>query len=161
MREVTIESLVAGGDADSVFARLSDFPRYADYTDAVREVRVERAEGKTLTSFWSVNFRNGVLCWTERDEIVPERGLIGFEQIDGDFDRFTGSWRVTQDDDGVRVVFAAEFDLGMPSLGEIVDPIAERALDENVRIILRGLLGDDIVFRTTGPEPTDAETAVR
>lgn len=148
MRRVRLEALVPRTDAGTVFERISDFPRYTDYTDAVREVGVDRIGGNLMTSTWSVNFRNGVLCWSERDHIDADGLHITFEQIDGDFDRFEGGWRVAQTGDDVTVVFIAEFDLGMPSLAAIIDPIAERTLRENTEAILRGLLGEHIVFRT-------------
>ena len=34
----------------------------------------------------------------------------------------------------------------------IIDPIAERALRDNMHVILRGLLGDDVMFLDTGCE---------
>lgn len=149
MRTVTIATLVpaeTAADADAVFGRISDFTRYAEYTDAVRSVTVtSRADG-ALDSAWSVNFRNGVLCWSERDWIDPARRAITFTQLDGDFERFEGTWSVEPAAGGVMVRFTAGFDLGMPTLAAIIDPIAERALRDNLHAILRGLLGDRIVF---------------
>jgi ribosome-associated toxin RatA of RatAB toxin-antitoxin module len=157
MRHVEIETLVPSGDADAVFARISDFERYADHTDAVREVAVTSLAPDLVESRWAVNFRNGVLAWSERDRIDPAARTIAFEQIAGDFHEFTGTWGVTGADGGVAVVFTADFDLGMPSLAPIIDPIAERALRENMMAILRGLLGDDIVFLDdVVPEPSAA-----
>jgi ribosome-associated toxin RatA of RatAB toxin-antitoxin module len=156
MRRVRLEALVPRADAGMVFERISDFPRYVDYTDAVREVRIDRTDGELVSSTWSVNFRNGVLCWSERDRIDAEGLHIAFEQIDGDFDRFNGSWQVAQTRDDVTVVFIAEFDLGMPSLASIIDPIAERALRENMEAILRGLLGGEIAFLSEAAESAGA-----
>ncbi|MTD53773.1 type II toxin-antitoxin system RatA family toxin [Amycolatopsis pithecellobii] len=147
MRRIRLEALVPKADAAVVFERIRDFPRYADHTDAVREVRVERIDGDVLTSTWSVNFRNGLLCWRERDHIDGDAMHIAFAQIDGDFDRFDGSWQLAQVGEDVTVVFVAAFDLGMPSLAAIIDPIAERALREHTEAVLRGLLGEEIVFR--------------
>jgi len=150
MRHVSLYTCLPDADAAAVFDRISDFPRYADYTDAVREVRIESREDDRITSTWSVNFRNGVLCWTERDRIDRQALHIEFEQTAGDFTVFTGSWQVEQIDGNVAVLFTAAFDLGMPSLAAIIDPIAERALLENIQSILRGLLGDTVVFADDG-----------
>lgn len=161
MRRVKLEALVPDADAPTVFARISDFPRYADHTDAVREVRVEYVDGQAVNSSWSVNFRNGVLCWRERDRIDPHALRIDFEQTDGDFDRFDGGWHVARAGDDVTVVFVAEFDLGMPSLAAIIDPVAERALRDNMIAIMRGLLGHHIVFlsdASTTPGATRARS---
>ncbi|MGW0554247.1 type II toxin-antitoxin system RatA family toxin [Streptomyces sp. NPDC002926] len=142
MPEVTVDALVTGTSAAAVFDRLRDFASYPRYTDAVRQVVVTGVDADTVDSDWSVNFRNGVLCWSERDRIDASALTIDFAQSDGDFDRFEGSWRVRQDDESVTVRFTAAFDLGMPSLAAIIDPIATRALTESITSILRGLLGE-------------------
>jgi ribosome-associated toxin RatA of RatAB toxin-antitoxin module len=160
MRSVEIETLVPAADADAVFARVCDFTHYADYTDAVREVTVSSAVDGVICSEWSVHFRNGILCWSERDRIDAAARTITFEQVDGDFDQFNGSWSVEPAADGVRVVFAASFDLGMPSLAAIIDPIAERTLRENMQSIVRGLLGQDVVFVGDGSASLSAAEGV-
>lgn len=142
MPEVTVDALVTGTSAAAVFERLRDFASYPRYTDAVRQVVVTGVDADTVHSDWSVNFRNGVLCWSERDRIDAAALTIDFAQSDGDFDRFEGSWRVHQDDESVTVRFTAAFDLGIPSLAAIIDPIATRALTESITSILRGLLGE-------------------
>lgn len=149
MRRVTMDALVPAADPAAVFATLADFARYPEFTDAVRQVAVATAEDGSLHSRWEVNFRNGVLRWAERDVLDPRRRVITFDQLDGDFDVFTGEWRVEAAGDDVIVVFDAEFDLGMPSLAPIIDPIAERALVENLRRILVGLLGPATTFSAT------------
>ena len=53
-----------------------------------------------------------------------------------------------------RVVFTAEFDLCMPSIADLINPIAERALRENLEAILRGLLGDNKVLFTAEATPS-------
>ncbi len=106
-----------------------------------------RSDGDgVLESDWVVNFRNGILAWTERDAVDRTARTIAFEQLDGDFAVFTGSWAVAPDGDGTVVRFEATFDLGMPSLAPMVDPIAERALVDNIRAILEGLLGPAVTF---------------
>lgn len=156
MRTVAIETLVPATEAGAVFARICDFECYADHTDAVREVRVTTSADGALDSDWSVNFRNGVLCWSERDHIDHAARTITFTQLDGDFETFEGDWAVEPAGADVTVRFTARFDLGMPSLAAIVDPIAEQALRDNLHAILRGLLGDEVVFLDGGCETVAA-----
>jgi len=150
MPTVTLTGRLPRGDAGLVFARIADFPGYTRYTDAVREVVIDRVDGDTVASTWSVNFRRGVMRWSEVDRIDPRRRTIDFTQTAGDFARFAGSWRVGADGPGVEVVFRAEFDIGMPSLAAMIDPVAENALVHNMRLILRGLLGPDLEITAGG-----------
>ena len=50
-------------------------------------------------------------------------------------------WRVAATEEGTEIEFTAEFDLGMPTLADILDPVAESALRDNIILILAGLLG--------------------
>ncbi|WP_405946749.1 SRPBCC family protein [Streptomyces prunicolor] len=167
---VRIEAIVPDGDATHVFDRVQDYERYTDYTDTVRSVTVtpdgtDRTEGTdgtnrtdTVESAWEVHFRSGLLRWTERDVMDPVARRITFDQLTGDFASFAGTWDITQAGTEVSVLFTCEFDLGIPSLEPIINPVAMRALDESMGLILRGLLGDDI--RLTGSR-RDTAAAMR
>ena len=104
-------------------------------------------------SQWEVNFRQGILRWTEEDFFDPLTYSIQFRQIEGDAEHFSGSWLLSDTDEGCLICFAADFDMGIPSLSDIIEPIAEQALQENIRSILQGLLGDQIEFPSTSSTP--------
>lgn len=145
MPSVSVAAAVPGARPDEVFAAVADFAAYAGHTEVVREVMVTETPAGVESAWW-VNFRSGVLAWTERDDIDRDGRRITFEQLDGDFALFTGSWAVDPAGDGAAVLFDATFDLGMPSLAPMIDPIAERALVDTIRAILGGLLGPGITF---------------
>ncbi|MFJ9894477.1 type II toxin-antitoxin system RatA family toxin [Streptomyces sp. NPDC091280] len=145
---VTVEAIVPDQDAARVFDRVQDYERYTEYTETVRSVTVTPGPADTLESAWEVRFRGGLLRWTERDVMDPAARRITFDQLTGDFARFTGTWDITQAGRDVTVLFACAFDLGIPSLEPIINPVAMRALDESMGLILRGLLGAEI--RLTG-----------
>jgi ribosome-associated toxin RatA of RatAB toxin-antitoxin module len=156
MPEVTLDVHIPDSQAEEVFDRLRDFAAYPEYTDAIREVRVTEVDEATIDSKWSANFRNGVLCWSERDRIDPSALTIEFTQIDGDFERFEGGWYVEQDGTGTTARFTAVFDLGIPSLASLIDPIASRTLLETIGLIARGLFGPAITLHE--PEPVAVST---
>lgn len=146
---VEVEAAVPNGVAADVYLRVRSFEEYSKHTEAVRSVDVTSYHGNILISDWSVNFRGGVLQWTERDEFDDARRHIYFEQTEGDFVEFTGTWLVTDHDSAVRVKFSAEFDMGIPTLEPIINPVAMRALKDNIGRILRGLLGEQIELTST------------
>jgi ribosome-associated toxin RatA of RatAB toxin-antitoxin module len=146
MPSVAVTAAVPGSLPDEVFEAVADFGSYAEHTATVREVVVTPAADGGVESAWEVNFRNGVLAWTERDTVDLGARRIDFEQVDGDFVLFTGTWAVEPDGEGSVVRFTASFDLGMPSLAPMIDPIAVRTLVDNVQAILSGLLGPDVSF---------------
>ncbi len=154
MRFVTIDAFVPGRPADEVFATLADYARYPELTPAVRAVQVWTDDAGDLISTWEVNFRNGILRWTERDVVDAERLRIDFTQTEGDVAEFAGSWLSRPETGGTAVRFEALVDLGIASLADVLDPIAARTLTETISAILLGLFGESVRF-----DAIDHETA--
>lgn len=138
--QVRIEATTAVAP-DEAYRRLADYASYPAQTATVRSVELFGRDG-TAYSTWRVDFRGGVLCWTERDESNAGDRTLSFSQVDGDLDRFDGGWTVRPYAEGSALVFTAELDLGIPSLAPLVDPIAKDALEANIVTILRGLFAD-------------------
>ena len=145
MGKITIRGTIRGLPADEVFRRIAAFPDYPGMCEAVRRVDLIEADDQHMVTDWEVNFHSGILRWKERAEFRPEEGLIPFTEVDGDVDEFTGYWKVEERPDGhVTVAFFVSFDIGIPTLEHILDPIAEEALYDNVASILTGLMGDAV-----------------
>lgn len=143
MRSITLSFRTPDVSADEAYRRLVDYPAYPALTEAVRAVTVDDpAEDGSVLSRWTVQFRSGLLQWTERDVFDPVARTIDFVQVTGDFHVFDGRWAAAQGPDGTTLVtFEATFDLGMATLEAILEPIAESALRDNIRLIVEGLLG--------------------
>ncbi|WP_037854703.1 SRPBCC family protein [Streptomyces sp. NRRL S-340] len=142
MRRVTVQMNAQDVSPEAAYDRIRDFRRYPDVTETVREVVVHPpgADG-SVVSDWTVRFRNGLMRWSERDSFHPERLTLGFTQLRGDFEVFEGTWRCAPTGSGTVVTFDAVFDLGIPTLADMLDPVAESTLRANIELILGGLLG--------------------
>jgi ribosome-associated toxin RatA of RatAB toxin-antitoxin module len=137
MPYLKVEALIDDADIDVLFSHIEQFEVYPDIADNVRSVSVGDRTKDTFTSCWEVNFRNGILKWEELDEIDRVNRTISFSQLQGDLASFAGQWIVDQLEDGVvRVEFSGEFDLGIPSLATMLDPVAVRTLTANVRELI-------------------------
>ncbi|MEU1017317.1 SRPBCC family protein [Streptomyces sp. NPDC005900] len=140
MRHVELEAVVPAEQVSTVFDSVMRWEKYPDLAPHVNSTTVHATLPETAcSSSWELHFRSGLLRWTEDDTFLPEQGEIRFEQSDGDFDSFTGTWALTQSGDDVAVRFDADFDFGIPSLEGILDPIAERVIKETVAWSLTGL----------------------
>ncbi|MFF0447637.1 type II toxin-antitoxin system RatA family toxin [Streptomyces sp. NPDC004609] len=117
--------------------RLED---YADYMDNVESVTVHGESGGKRVSEWSVLLKGSVLEWVEEDELDEETRTMRFDQTSGDLDRFTGYWRVEPQDDGTSlVIFCVDFEIGIPLLADMLNPVATKALRENSEQMLRAI----------------------
>lgn len=152
MRTVSMRVQVPGTDPRRAYDLIRDFARYPELTDAVEEVTVSppAADG-SVVSDWLVHFRKGMLKWTERDVFDPGTRVIRFVQLSGDFDVFEGQWRVEERDGGSAIYLDASFDLGIPTLADLLDPVAEASFRANILRILSGIFGS--------PEPLTDDAA--
>ncbi|GAA4815866.1 SRPBCC family protein [Streptomyces ziwulingensis] len=145
MPHVVLHAIADGVDPAEAYRRISDFRRYPEFTETVREVTVEPPlPDGTALSQWTVLFRGGLMRWRERDTFAPDTLSLAFEQLSGDFQTFAGDWRCEARDGGTLVVFTADFDLGIPSLADILDPVAESTLRTLIGEIVAGLLGAEV-----------------
>jgi ribosome-associated toxin RatA of RatAB toxin-antitoxin module len=142
MRTVSMRVQVPGTDPQRAYDLIRDFARYPELTDAVAEVVVNppAADG-SVVSEWLVHFRKGMLKWTERDVFEPGSRVIRFVQLSGDFALFEGQWRVEERDGGSEIWLDASFDLGIPTLADLLEPVAEASFRANILRILSGIFG--------------------
>ena len=141
MRFVLLRLQVPHTSANAAYETLADFERYPELCDAVRDVAVTETSDNRTVSEWEVNFRAGLLRWTEEDTFDPGALSITFRQLEGDIAVFDGSWECLDAAQGCEIVFSARLDMGIPSLADALEPIAARTLIANIISIVRGLVG--------------------
>ena len=162
MRTVLLRLHVPDKPASDVYQTLADFERYPELSDAVRSVAVTEVSENRTVSRWEVTFRAGLLRWTEEDTFDPGALSITFRQLEGDAAVFDGSWHCRDAAPGSEITFSARLDMGIPSLADALEPIAVRALTDNIVSIVRGLVGraelvaSDIAVPAPAPDPVSA-----
>lgn len=139
MRKVTVAGHVPSLTCREVFERLADFSAYSTHSEAVRSIQTRHEDGRNYSD-WEVNFREGILRWSEEDLLDRDNHILGFVQTAGDIDDFRGEWSVHDHPHGAVVRFACAFDMGIPGLADILEPIAEQALRDNAKSIIAGLM---------------------
>lgn len=148
MRSIYLHAEVPTDDADLVFKQITDFARYPSVSPDVRSVEThpDAAEDHSQHTDWEVNFRRGIMRWTERENIDHERLTVEFSQLDGDFDDFHGSWQLTPIASGCGVEFRVTYDFGIESLAGIMDPLAERVIKRAICAVLADIVGEVAVL---------------
>jgi ribosome-associated toxin RatA of RatAB toxin-antitoxin module len=141
MRTVRLRLHVPHKSASDVYATIADFERYPELSDAVRDIAVTKVSPNRSVSRWEVNFRTGLLRWTEEETFDPATLTITFHQLEGDLASFDGSWKCVSASEGSEILFTVRLDMGIPSLADALEPIAVRTLIDNTVTIVRGLVG--------------------
>jgi ribosome-associated toxin RatA of RatAB toxin-antitoxin module len=138
-------------DADAALEALADMEGYVELSPSIERIDVTEQPDGTKVSEWDVEFRGGLMTWSQRDVLDREARTLRFTQIEGDSERWEGGWSTEPDGNGCRVRFEADFELGIPSLAEQLTPIAARALYDVIGEVIRGALGPEAEVLTPPP----------
>ena len=157
MPRVWVRSRLTERDPTTILRSVTEFERWPQVSDAVQWVTTEPQEDGAVITGWEVTFRQGRLRWSERDWLELDEHRARFELIEGDPHLFNGAWLVEEDEAGSLLTFDAEFDLGMPSLAHVLDPIAIEAVEEAIESVLRGLFDEDLKMEFTDAAPALAQ----
>ncbi|MEH1014238.1 SRPBCC family protein [Micromonospora sp. CPCC 206060] len=129
---------IRGAAIDDVWNVVSAFERYPAVMPNVLSVDILERSGREAVSAWRVLLDGTEMTWEERDVFdAPHR--ITFNQVDGDLAVFRGDWQLTDLGDRVRVELTLEFDLGIPSLSAVLDPLGAQAIEANSRGMLAAI----------------------
>ncbi|GLW56349.1 type II toxin-antitoxin system RatA family toxin [Kitasatospora phosalacinea] len=114
------------------------YPACMESVDAVE--LVEQPDERHRTTAWSVRLQGSVLRWTETEVIDHAARRFDFEQLTGDLGAFSGHWAVrAAPGGGSTVALHVDFDLGIPLLAEMLDPVAADALRDSAAQMLAAL----------------------
>jgi len=129
---------IVGVTLEHVWNTVCDFERHPEYMADVIEVRyLERTAEQALSS-WRVLLNGSELSWEERDFFSPPH-RIDFDQTEGDLEVFRGAWILSETPEGITVTLNIEFDLGIPSLAAVLDPVGIQAIHSNSRSMLAAI----------------------
>lgn len=124
----------------SVWNVISDVEGYPSIMDSVKKIEVIENLENHIVAKWEVELKGSLLRWTEREELYPSTYRIEFHQIDGDLECFDGYWQLHEFSPGItEAILMINFEIGIPMLKEMLDPVASRALKENSRKMLLSL----------------------
>jgi ribosome-associated toxin RatA of RatAB toxin-antitoxin module len=152
LQHVEVTGVHAGVSADDAFGVLRELDRHVREGAVILSLRLEEETEGTRVSHWETRFRNGILRWTQRDVLDADARTMTFALSEGDAETLEGQWRIEPAEVGCLIHFACDFDLGIPSLSEFLDPVAVRLLRETVEAQLTDIFGPDLrVLRAVEP----------
>ena len=138
MPVVTADLFIADAGLQRVWDVVADFESYPALMPNVLSIDIVERRGNTAVSAWRTLLDGTEMSWEERDLFEPYR-RISFEQLDGDLEVFRGEWTLDEEDGGVRVRLSMEFEIGIPSLAAVLDPLGVQAIRANSLSMLNAI----------------------
>jgi ribosome-associated toxin RatA of RatAB toxin-antitoxin module len=122
---------VVPGEPRRAFELASDMESYPRFMKDVVSLRVLEREPGAQISEWQARFQGKILRWKERDVFDEAALTIRYNQTEGDLRKFEGAWTFEPTPDGTRVTLTCDFDLGIPMLSSLLDPVAKMVVRKN------------------------------
>jgi len=132
-------SILIKANPDEVFEFARNQEKFSEYMRDVESVKVlEKKSNSTITE-WVTNVDGTPIIWTEEDVFDAQKRIISYKLIEGDMDRFEGTWSFTPKEEGTMVVLGVDFDFGIPHLEELIGPTLKTKVKENSDMMLQGM----------------------
>lgn len=112
---------------------------YPQFMPDVENVTILEREGNRAVSKWITNVEGTPILWTEEDLFNDEKLEISYRLIEGDLEKFEGTWRFLPEGKGTKVILGVDYDFGMPTLTELIGPTLELKIKENCDMMLQAM----------------------
>lgn len=138
MPKIVVTEAVSANPSE-VYKLACDMEKYPEYMEDVINVQVIRCmENETLTS-WDTKVDGRSFKWIEKDIFDDYNKTITYELIKGDLKEFHGQWNFKNIDGNCLVSLEVEFDLGVPILARLLNPILTKKVNSNSKAMLKAI----------------------
>lgn len=138
MPVVKVRSTIKGS-AREAYERAKDVSSFESWLPDVESIRfLEKTPSGAVTE-WATVVQGRIFRWVQQEKYNDEKMVICYEQTRGDLKSMTGDWTFEKVPEGVRVTITCTFDIGIPMLAALLDPVVEGALRRNLEAILEAL----------------------
>ena len=135
-----VESRIAiDAPARRVYELAKDQERFPQFMPDVENVTVVERRSGSVISRWKTLVEEAPIEWTEEDRFDDVALRIEYKLLEGDLDKFEGSWTFEHRDGVTHVVLGVEYDFGVPTLAELIGPTLEKKVRENSEMMLCAL----------------------
>lgn len=125
--------------ARHVYELAKDQERFPQFMPDVESIAILDRRSDGAISRWKTLVEEAPIEWTEEDRFDDGALRIDYKLIEGDLDRFEGSWTFEHRDGATHVVLGVDYDFGVPTLAELIGPTLEKKVRENSEMMLAAL----------------------
>lgn len=127
------------GTPQEVYSMGKNLEEFPQFMPDVESITVKERSGDRVVSEWITNVEGTPIIWTEEDIYNDATMEISYRLIEGDLEKFEGTWRFLADGTGTKTILTVDYDFGMPSLTELIGPTLELKVLENCDMMLSAM----------------------
>jgi ribosome-associated toxin RatA of RatAB toxin-antitoxin module len=131
--------IVIDAAARDVYELAKDQERFPEFMPDVESVAIVERDGSRIVSRWKTLVEEAPIEWIEEDLFDDEALRVDYRLLEGDLDKFEGSWTFEDGDGRTRVRLTVDYDFGVPTLAELIGPTLHKKVRENAEMMLAAL----------------------
>jgi ribosome-associated toxin RatA of RatAB toxin-antitoxin module len=131
--------IVVDAPVRDVYELAKDQERFPEFMPDVETVRVLERRPDSILTRWKTLVEDAPIEWTEEDRFDDAATRIDYKLLEGDLEKFEGSWTFEERDGMTFVKLGIEYDFGVPTLAELIGPTLAKKVRENADMMLAGL----------------------
>jgi ribosome-associated toxin RatA of RatAB toxin-antitoxin module len=132
-------SIAIAAPPRAVYELAKQQDRFPEFMPDVESVTVLERHPDHMLTRWKTLVEEAPIEWTEEDRFDDNNLRIDYKLLEGDLDKFEGSWTFAEQDGKTQVVLSVDYDFGVPTLAELIGPTLERKVRENSEMMLAAL----------------------
>jgi ribosome-associated toxin RatA of RatAB toxin-antitoxin module len=132
-------SIVVDAPARLVYELAKDQERFPEFMPDVESVKIIERSADRVVSRWKTLVEEAPIEWTEEDIFDDAALSLTYRLLEGDLDKFEGSWSFVDGDGRTSVTLIVDYDFGVPTLAELIGPTLHKKVKENAEMMLAGL----------------------
>jgi len=132
-------TVVIDAPARRVYELAKEQERFPEFMPDVEKVTILERNAASAVSRWKTLVEEAPIEWTEEDRFDDEALRIDYKLLEGDLDKFEGSWTFEHRDGATHVVLGVDYDFGVPTLAELIGPTLQKKVRENSEMMLAAL----------------------
>ena len=134
-----VRTIVIEGEPRAVYELAKDMESYPSYMPDVESVKVISRTPDTTVTEWVTDIDGTPFLWTEEDRFDDEGLRIEYALVEGDLDKFEGTWTFQALEGKTEVRLSVNYDFGLPELTELIGPTLHEKVGENCEMMLAGM----------------------
>jgi len=131
--------IVIDSDPKVVYELAKDMESFPRFMPDVESVKVVSRDDNSTVTEWVTNVDGTPFLWTEKDNFDDSKLRIDYTLIEGDLEKFEGSWSFLPVDGKTEVCLTVDYDFGLPELTELIGPTLHEKVGENSEMMLSGM----------------------
>ena len=132
-------SIAITAPARVVYELAKEQERFPQFMPDVESVEIVERHPDRVISRWKTLVEEAPIEWTEEDRFDDGALRIDYKLLEGDLDKFEGTWTFAERDGVTQVVLSVDYDFGVPTLAELIGPTRQRKVRENSEMMLDAL----------------------